>query len=200
MKRILQNQQLRFLLIVAAVLISGVGIAYAIFQTTLTITFNKVTQNAITWDIGFDTSGGTSVTATAAGTSATGRSCGTATLTANSVSVAATTVSKPGDKCTYTLTIKNNGTVPGTLTAITPTNPSGSGVSCTQSGASITCGKVKYSLTTDAAGSTLLTTGGSALAANASRTIYLVIAFNGNEAQTTAVTQTNAKFTLKYEG
>jgi len=81
------------------VLILGIIVAYAALSTTLNLKFTGVTQNALTWDVGFT---GTSASGTAAGTSATGRTCGAATITATSVSVAATTLSKPGDKCTCT--------------------------------------------------------------------------------------------------
>ena len=189
----LKKEELKFVLLVAAILVVGVGIAYAALSTTLSITFGTVTQSALSWNVAFT---GTSAPVTAAGTSDTGRSCGAATVTATSVTVADTSLSKPGDKCTYTLTVKNSGTVAAKLNAITPTAPSG--ISCgTAAGGNLVCGNITYKLTTDAAGSTLLTTGG-ALNPNNTQTIYLVAMYNANTLQSTAITHTGAKFTLSY--
>lgn len=189
----LKDQNLKFILIVAAVLLVGVGIAYAALSTTLTVTFGTVTQSALTWNIAFQ---GSSATATAAGTSDTGRTCGNATITATSVTVADTTLSKPGDKCTYTLTVKNSGTVGATLSTITPTAPSGTQCG-TATGGNLVCGNITYKLTSDAAGNTVLPTG-TALAAGASQTMYLVVSYNADTLQSQEVSQSGAKFTLTY--
>jgi len=183
----------KFLLLVAVIMVAGIGIAYAALSTTLTITFGTITQNALTWDVGFS---GTTQAATAAGTSATGRTCGNATITSSAVTIANTTLSKPGDKCTWPLTIANNGTVGATLGAITPTAPSG--VTCgTASGGNLVCGNITYKLTTDSGGSTLFTTGGT-LAAGATQQIYLVAMYNASGVQSSAITHNGAKFTLTY--
>ncbi|MBR4693337.1 MAG: hypothetical protein IKQ06_04675 [Bacilli bacterium] len=183
----------KFLLLVAVIMVAGIGIAYAALSTTLTITFGTITQNALTWDVGFT---GTSATATAGGTSATGRTCGNASITASSVTIANTTLSKPGDKCTWELTVANNGTVNATLGGITPTAPTS--ITCgTASGANLVCGNITYNLTTDSGGSTLLTTGG-ALNSGATQKIYLVAKYNASGLQSSAITHNGAKFTLTY--
>jgi len=188
-----KRQDYKFLLLVAIILVAGIGIAYAALSTTLTITFGQITQSALTWDVGFT---GTSATATAAGTSGTGRVCGTAAITPSTVTIANSQLSKPGDKCTYELTIANNGTVDATLGAITPTAPTS--VTCgTATGGNLVCGNITYKLTTDAAGSTLLTTGGT-LAKSATQKVYLVAMYNASGLQSTAINQSGAKFTLTY--
>lgn len=193
MKKI-KNQDLKFLLLVVAILLVGVGIAYAVLSATLTITFGTVTQNALSWDVHFQ---GTEATATAAGTSDTGRSCGIATITPTAVTIANTTLSKPGDKCTYELTVENGGTVSAILSAITPTAP-GSVTCGTASGGNLVCGNITYKLTSDAAGSTLLTTGGT-LASGTTQKVYLVAMYNNEtQVQATSITQSGAKFTLTY--
>ena len=198
--KILQNKNLRFLLLVAAILIVGVSIAYAVLSTTLTITFSKVTQNSIDWNVAFDTTTNP-VEGTPAGTSATGRTCGDATVTANSVTVANSGVSKPGDKCTYQLSVKNTGSILARLAEINTTQPSvgGTPMSCTVSGASMVCNKITYKLTTDAAGTTLLATN-STIAASASQAVYLVVMYNDEDVTATAQTQTGASFSLVYNG
>ena len=188
------NNNLKFLLLVAAVLVVGIGIAYAALNTTLNITFNKVTQNAITWNVAFE---GSTATGTPSGTSATGRVCGDASITASSVTIADSSVSKPGDKCTYELSIRNSGTVDAILNSITPTAPTSTSCSVATSG-NLVCGNITYKLTTDAAGTTLFTSGGT-LAAGTADTIYLVVAYNPtDEVQGTAIVQEGAKFTLAY--
>ena len=188
-----KNENLKFMALVAVVILLGVGIAYAALSTTLTVTFGKVTQNALTWKVGFT---GSSATGTRSGTSATGTSCGTATITESAVTVADTTLSKPDDKCTWTLTVKNSGTVGAKLSSITPAAPSS--VTCNPiSSGNMVCGNITYMLTSDSGGSTVLPTNTN-LAAGASQTIYLVAKYNAAGVQSAAITQTGAKFTLVY--
>ena len=191
MKRSRRNLQV--ILVAAILMIAGISVAFAAMSTALTITTNSVKNDGtVTWNIGFT---GSSATPTAGGTSATGRVCGNATITSTSVTVAQTTLSKPDDSCTYTLTIKNSGTITGTLTNIQPTQPTSTTCS-TASGATMVCGNITYKLTTDAAGNTALTTGGT-LAANATRTIYLSIKYTGTTLGS-AFTQSAGAFTLTY--
>ena len=193
----IERRDLNLLLIVAVVLIAGIGIGYAALSTTMTITFGDVTQSVLTWNVGFDTTG-SPISGTAAGTSATGRTCGTATVTATTVTVADSQLSKPGDKCTYALTIKNTGTIPAILSTITPTKPSG--ITCnTATGGNMVCGNITYKLTTDAAGSTVLTTGGTLAASTGTLPVYLVVSYTGTTLNSAAVNHTGASFALTYD-
>ena len=99
---------LKTILLAVIIGVVGVAVAYAALSSTLNVTVSKVTQNTLSWSVGFT---GTSATATVGGTSSTGRNCGNATITANSVAVGNTTLSKPDDSCTYELTISNSGGV-----------------------------------------------------------------------------------------
>lgn len=191
---------LKFLLLLSAILVVGVVVAYAALSTTLTITFGNVTQNALTWNVAFTTG---TVTGTPSGTSGTGRTCGDATVTANSVSVAATTLSKPDDKCTYALVIKNTGGIAATLSSLKPTAPSGTTCATTQNasssvGAKLVCGNLTYEITTDAAGATPLKTGGTLAASTGTQNAYLVVKYTGTSLNSSATTQTGAKFTFVY--
>ncbi len=194
----MRRRNLQIILVGAVLMIVGISVAFAAMSTALNITTNSVVQQTNTWNIGFVTG---TVTGTPGGTtSTTGRSCGNATVTATSVSVAATNLSKPDDSCTYTLQIKNNGTIAGTLATITPQNPTGTNVTCgTSSGATMVCGNITYKLTTDSGGATALnTTTNATLNASATRTIYLVVKFTGTAPVSTQITQSGAKFTLTY--
>lgn len=190
-----KKNQKQLLTIVGAVvlLIVGISVVYAALSSTLSITTGSVTQSEMSWNVAFQTG---TVNATPGGTSGTGRVCGAATVTADTVTVAATTLSKPEDSCTYALTVKNTGSLDATLATITPVHPGST--SCTNSGASMVCGNITYKLTTDAAGTTLLTTGGTLAKTNGTLPVYLVIKYTGATTNTSEVVQTAGGFTLVY--
>ena len=188
-------------IISSVVLLLGVAVAYALLSTTLNVTINTVTQSVQTWNIAF---GSSSYTPTKLGTSDTGRTCGNATVSGTVLTVAATTLSKPGDGCRYSLTVKNSGTIAAVLNSISVTNPSGNGVgTCTTSTskATLTCGNIVYKFTTDTTGNTEVAVGssGQSIAAGATATFYLTILYNSDGLQSEALTQTNAKFLLNYQ-
>lgn len=187
------------LLIVIVFMLFGISIAYAALYASLNVTVNKVTQNVLTWKVQFDTTG-SPVSATAGGTSSTGRSCGQATVTANSVTVADTTLSKPGDSCRWTLTIKNTGTIDAKLTSITAGWPTST--TCdTTTGGKLVCGNIIYKLTTDTTGNTVLPTGGVLAKSSGTLTVYLHAIFDpdANSLPTSVITQTGAKFIIHYD-
>ena len=176
--------------VLVAIVIAGAGlsIAYAAMSTTLTTTFGRVTQNALTWNVGFDT--------TSTSVSATGRSCGTATIATGTVTIGDTTLSKPGDKCTWAVTVRNSGQINAKLSSIAGTQPSGN--TCSTQTGTMTCGNIKYSVTTDAAGSTVLKSGVS-LAANQTLAAYIVAEYvPTNAVQSSAITQTGATFKMTW--
>lgn len=199
------NKKLKMLLLVVAILLVGVTVAYAALSATLNVTVNKITQNVNSFGVEFINTGSSIAATTVGGTSATGRSCGTATVTANSVTISDTTLSKPDDSCQYTLTLKNVGTITAKLISITPTNPSGTSCS-TSSGARMVCGaaankSITYTLTTDTGASTLLTTSTTKAAtfvANDTLVVYLTAKYTGTELNSTAVNQTGASFRLNW--
>ncbi len=124
--------------LLAVVLIMAVG--YAVFSTNLTI--NSSASVTSTWKVLFDN---TATSGTATGSA----SCGTITYSNSDMTatISNTTLTKPGDKCTYSLTIKNTGTLDATLAAPTLT-----GTSCTVSGLTCTStsGHIKYTVTSPA--------------------------------------------------
>lgn len=172
-------------------IILGLSIAYAALSATLNVTVGKITQNSLSWNVGFQTG---SVTGTAYG--ATGLVCGTATVTANTVSIANSTLTTLHDKCTYPLTIQNTGTVGATLGNIAQLTPSG--VSCTGSGATMVCGNITYKLATNQAGSTLLTTNLDLAAQTGTQPVYFIAEYTGETTGGEASVQQNVGFTLTY--
>ena len=186
------RQKFSVMLSAMLVLLVGLSIAYAALSTTLNVTVRNVTETGLTWNIGFT---GSSATATELGSPSTaGRSCGAATVTATAVTVADTTLSKPGDGCRYKLTIKNSGGISGTLSTITPTEPSG--ITCTKANASMVCGNITYKLATNTEG-TLLTTGGT-LAPNATLDVYLIATYTGTTVNSSPIVHSGAKFSIIY--
>lgn len=177
----------------------GLSIAYATLSATLNITFGNVTQNALSWNVGFDTTG-SPISATVAGTSDTGRSCGTATVENLTVTISDTTLSKPEDGCTYALKIKNTGDIDARFSSLAATQPTGTGVSCTVNDAknTIVCGNVTYKITTDAAGTTGLTSGSTLAKTDGELPVYVSVKYTGNTLNATPVVQSGAAFTLTY--
>ena len=181
-----ENRKKMYISVLALIIaIVGLSVAYAALSTTLNINFGDVTQNTLSWSVGFE---GSTAEGEASGTGATGRTCGTATITSSSVNLATTTISKPGDKCTYSLTIKNSGTIDANLSSITPKNPNS--ISCeTSTGSTMVCGNITYKLTTDKEGTTPLDNTES-LAIGGSLPVYLVVSYN--------VVQSGAAFALSF--
>ena len=175
--------------------IVALSVAFAALSATLNINFGTVTQSQQSWDVHFKTE---EITAAEAGTSATGRVCGTVSAGGATATVGATTLSKPGDKCTWKLTVQNTGTIDAALDTITPSAATGTGVTCTIGTASMVCGNITYKLTSDAAGTTALTTGRTLAHTSGEDEMYLVAEYTGTEINNSAVEQNDAKFTLVY--
>ncbi len=187
-----KNREVYVILSVLCVAVVILAVAYAALSSTLEINFGTVSQNVQSWNVGFIPG---TATATSKGTSTTGLVCGSATVTTDTVTVADSSISKPGDSCTYKLTVKNSGSINAKLSTITPVDPAST--SCTKDGASMVCGNITYKLTTDDVGTTLLTANASLETAK-SQTVYLSATYTGTGLQSEAVTQSGAGFTLVY--
>lgn len=186
------TKNLKTILLAVIVGVVGVTIAYAALSSTLNVSVSQVTQNSLTWNVGFT---GSSATATVGGTSATGRSCGTATITPTTVTIGNTTLSKPDDSCTYQLTISNSGGINAKLTSINPTNPASTNCT-TSSGPTMICGNITYKLASDAEGTALATN--TTLNAGNTQTVYLIIKYTGTTVNSSAVTQSGASFSVVF--
>jgi uncharacterized repeat protein (TIGR01451 family) len=189
-----ERKSLFVIVTILTIAVLGLSIAYAALSTTLTARFSEVAQQSLRWEVGFVEG---SVAGVGSGTSDAGRTCGVASVSQSSASVAETILSKPGDKCTYALTIKNTGTIDANLGSINPTQPSS--VTCTTaSGATMVCGNLTYKITTDAAGTTVLTPNRLLEKSTGELPVYLVVAYTGDEVSGTQNTQAGAAFTLTY--
>ena len=186
------TNKLYIMLAIVLVAVVVLGVAYAAMSKVLTITSGKVTQSALSWNVAFDTASAT-VNATAGGTSATGRTCGAATVSASTLTFSDTTLSKPGDTCTWSFTIKNTGSIAAKVSGFAYTKPVSS---CTTSGSTMTCGKLTYKITTN--GSTELAQN-STIAAGGTQAIKVVASYTDNSNLLgSAVTYSGAQVKITY--
>lgn len=127
------------------VIVLLITVAFAAFSTSLNITGNASITSS--WNVGFDTTkqSGSGVIAT------------TGTATAGSITYAnaqsasfSPSFVKPGDSVTYTLTIKNTGTLAASLgtPTLTSSTCTVSGLTCTTSS-----GHIKFTVTAPASSS-----------------------------------------------
>lgn len=188
----LKRNNMNIIILTLVISLGCLTLAYAVLSTSLNINFGNVTQNALTWDVGFEEG---TITGISAGTSETGRSCGTAAVTATTVTLGTTSLSKPGDKCTYPLKIKNNGGIAATLTSIASKNPAS--ISCTEGESSMVCGNITYKLTSDNDGTTALPIN-TTIDIDGETTAYLVVSYTGNSLNSSSATQTNGGFVVTY--
>lgn len=184
---------LYFVLGVLCFSVIALSVAFAALSNTLTINFGNVVQQVETWNVCFNT---TIAAPTPGGTSNVGRSCGSATANCGAVTIADTSLSKPGDSCTWNLQVKNTGSIGAKFNAITATAPSGVSCTNTDSNATMTCGNIKYTLTTN--GTTPLATGGTVAASTGTMAVVLKAEYVGTGVNGSVITQTGAKFTLGF--
>lgn len=192
-----KNENLYVIIAILVIVVVGLSVAYAALSATLNITINKVTQNPITWDVHFKSETVTGQVPTSV-TSTTGYECGSATAEGQTVSVANSKLSKPGDRCYWPLTIQNAGGITAKLGSIGVTDPTG--LTCTgktENQPVMVCGKITYKITTDANGNTLLATN-STIAANGQQIVYLQAIYNSDTVSSVEESQTGAKFSLVY--
>ena len=166
-------------LLVLAVSVFGLGIAYALLSTTLTIS-GTTSVSAATWDIHFNNLGATST--------------GDATYTlpqftsATSLTDYEIVLTKPGDSVTFTFDIVNAGTISSTLSSLTKGTPSCSGVAGSSTGTTdgpIVCNNLTYSFT---------------LNKGETKSVKLTLSYNSSASQVPAndVAITNLDITMIY--
>ena len=185
-------------LIVVAVLLLSVSIAYAALSSSLTITIPQVKQEVMTWDIGFNPG---TVTCSIVTDNSGLTSCGSATVTTTTVSGIETIVSEPGDKCACTLSILNKGTIGGKISTINITKPQNT--TCTISGSTMTCDNIIYKLHYDNAASSTLVAVGDTIAPKSgstptTKTVVLTIEHSSTAGPQQDVTQTGFAYNITY--
>ena len=171
-------------LIIALVLVvTGIGVAFAAFSTTLNINGTATVQSS-NWKVFFTNASDGSDPGTSTGVSLTPTLSNTNSLpvtaanTSNTLKTASFTWSgtlkTPGDKIMYTFYIRNTGSYNAKLTSINvPT------LSCTKNSSNETtvCGKIKYGIFTDTSGSTRLAQN-TTIASGSYQTVYVIAEFD----------------------
>ena len=185
------------LIIVGAFLVS-ITVAYALLQTSLNVTVNSVSQQKLTWNIGF-------VPGTVTGTAVVNNSnvviCGTASVTATTISGISPILSDTTDECSYTFTIRNNGDIAGQISNITIQEPTG--LSCTKSGSTMVCGDITYKLRNNSAESTSFVAVGDTISPKVgstptTKTVVLTIQYTGATAASDDFSQNGFSYTLLF--
>ena len=191
----LKNKKILIIILFISIFSVGViSIAFAALSQTLNITSGKVTQNALTWNVGFVAG---TYTGTAIGTSSTGRSCGSITATRNTLTVGNTTLSKPGDRCYYNISMSNTGDLNAYLKTISYTKPTSTNCTIVPANTteerygSMTCGNIKYYIWSGCASL-------NGILKNNTSYLKLYVEYIGDSLNSTAVTQKNAQITVSY--
>ena len=185
------TKQTMIIVAVLCAMLFGLSIAYAALSATVNITFGNVTQNNLSWNVGFET--GTTTTIVNSSPSAT---CGEATTTSNTVSIDNTILSTLHDKCVYKMKIKNTGSIDAILESITARVPSG--VSCdTTTTSQMVCGNITYKLTSDQTGSSLLNVNNVIGASTGELDVYLSVEYTGTTVGQDSA-QSSGGFTFNY--
>ena len=185
----------RVIVFVLVSVIMLMSVVYATLSTTLNHTFGTVNSPAQTWEVRF-TNRTIGPTESGTYTSTIGRSCASGETQDNTFTATAITLSKPGDKCVWRATIKNNGSLNAKLTQINATKPTSA--TCTISGASMVCGVITFKITTDSAGNTLLPVNTTTINAGSTLDVYVTAIYTGTDLSSSAVTYSNAKFQLVF--
>ncbi len=195
----MKNKDKKNLTIVAVTLVVavlGLTIVFATLSTNLSITFGSDSDNAITqkgaqWKIAFDTTSPT-VDGTKSGYSAV--TCGTANVTEEGVTLSSVALYTPGDSCTYSVKVKNDGDLNAKLNSFTWTKPEG-GASCTESTTNTyKCGDITYSVLK--AGSALETN--EKLASKGSVDLTIKVSYDGASVSAKEVKRYNGKVQLNW--
>ena len=192
----LKNKNILIIILFISIFSVGViSIAFAALSQTLNITSGKVTQNALTWNVGFVAG---TYTGTPDGTSNNGLSCGSITATRSTLTVANTTLSKPGDVCYYDIPISNTGDLDAYLQSISYTKPTSTTctildpkVNSSYRYGNLSCGNVIYYISSSCAYI-------NSVPHNESKELSLVIKYVGDSLNTATVTQKNAKISILY--
>lgn len=186
------------LFIILITLLLSTFIAFSALQTTLNITVNKTTQNALTWNIGFITG---TIEGTATGTNTSLMSCGSGTATATTISGIKVKLANKGDYCSYTFKIQNTGNIAGKISSISVTKPSG--VTCSVTDSTMVCGNITYKLHYDTATSTTLVKANDTIAAKSgstatTKTIVLTAEYTGTNLSEEDFSQSGFAYTINY--
>ena len=175
--------------LLAVVFVMAVG--YAALSQTLTITGTAtVTDQSQNWNVHFDEekTSGSGVVDTSTGTGGTVNPSGTIQLSDNNhTATLNATLIQPGDSVTFTLTIKNEGSITADLNdlVITPTDGGGS-----LAGSTVTAGNITFEVTGPSE---------TTIAQNETATVTVKATFKDTATEVGAVTTAGISVTMNAE-
>lgn len=178
-------------LIVLLVSVFGLGIAYALLSTTLTIS-GTTSVSAATWDIHFSNLSASST--------------GDATYTlpqftsATSLTDYEIVLTKPGDSVTFTFDIVNAGTISSAISSLVKGTPSCSGIAGSSTGTTdgpIVCNNLSYTFTYS---DNTVVNVGDTLNKGETKSVKLTLSYNSSATQvpTNDVAISNLDITMIY--
>ena len=190
-------KRLDFNFLIALIIFLGltfaVGIGYSALSTNLWATSNSVTQNALTWNIGFQSE---TVSGVATGSDTSYMQCGTVTANASQVSGVRAILSDVGDKCAYVLHIVNSGGIGAKISSISTTSPSG--YTCSTTGSTMVCGDITYKLRYTSSSSNSLLATNDTFGIGTTTAVYLTIEYTGSTAAADDFEQNNFGYTIVF--
>lgn len=200
MKR--RNYNILLLLIIILVTCAGgIVIAYAALNTKLETKFGSITQEALTFDVGFYPYGGIAAPIYPAVIGS--ANCNAITPDKNSVSGINASFSSAKDRCSYPLVVANNGTIDAQITSITPKKPNNTSCTTANGGSTMVCGNITYKLIYDSPNSTVQPKIGDVLVAKSgsiatTKTIILTAEYTGATSASSEFKQSGFGFTINY--
>lgn len=178
-------------LIVLLVSVFGLGIAYALLSTTLTIS-GTTSVSAATWDIHFSNLNASS---TGDATYTLPQFTSTTALTDYEI-----VLTKPGDSVTFTFDIVNAGTISSAISSLVKGTPSCSGIAGSSTGTTdgpIVCNNLSYTFTYS---DNTVVNVGDTLNKGETKSVKLTLSYNSSATQVPAndVAISNLDITMIY--
>ena len=178
-------------LIVLLVSVFGLGIAYALLSTTLTIS-GTTSVSAATWDIHFSN---LSASSTGDATYTLPQFTSTTALTDYEI-----VLTKPGDSVTFTFDIVNAGTISSAISSLVKGTPSCSGIAGSSTGTTdgpIVCNNLSYTFTYS---DNTVVNVGDTLNKGETKSVKLTLSYNSSATQVPAndVAISNLDITMIY--
>jgi len=191
-----KKKKIYIILFVITITVIVFSIVYAALTTSLKIKYENLAQNTSIWDVKLkkgeinDENVITSNKDTV--------DCGHVTATNNSIKVDSVKLSRPGDMCSYPITVENKGEINARLAKISAFSPVN--ISCdSKFDGELICGNIVYRLTTDSDGKNILTAGSQRIKKiDGTANFYLVVSILEGTTNEKTVTHSGAGFTVVY--
>lgn len=190
-----KEKKIYIILFTISILVIGFSIVYVFFSTPLKIKYANLAHSTPTWDVKLKK--GVTLDENVNNNSDK-VDCGHVIVTNSSIKVDSVKLSRPGDMCSYPITVEDKGKVDAKLVKVSAFSPIN--VSCESSfDGELICGNIIYRLTTDSAGKKILTAGSQRLKKiDGVANFYLVVSVLEGTTNEKEVSHVGAGFTVVY--